>query len=307
MFNFDNTVTSLIDNIEVTASDIQHIEKEAVAPLIAGVGKALLPAAKTLARPFMNTLSRIPGARRAGQAVAGNTTGQLAKAKQWGGAIAADWKASGTAGKGLIASTSSALQTGMKVSPGITTAAIAAPAFALGRPGGNTAKNKEITQPGTIMLRADDEVGGVDKQALMENQDPLDLMVKGIISGVTLGAGLALNSKFKGIKLRNEGYSQATEGLRNMGNSVTPFYEKSVQNFEAMRKAPVAAINDIRLQNIFRGTLDDVRKYIEETKKNLSKVELDNFKLTMQKEFNKNKNTLPPGVRNELWEIIEKI
>ena len=141
----------------------------------------------------------------------------------------------------------------------------------------------------------------------MEDQDPLDLMVKGIISGAAIGAGLALNSKFKGVKLRNNEYLEATEGLRNIGSSVAPFYEKSVQNLERTRKAPVSTINDIRLQNLFRSTLDDITKYIEETKKNLSPTELNEFKSKLQETYNNNKVNIPLGVRDEIWEIIEKI
>ncbi len=305
MSEFDNTITCLIDSIEVTAGDWLNMEKEAFIPAVAAAGRAILPAAKTFARPLMNSLARIPGAQRAGQAIAGGATGQLAKAKQWSGAISSDWAASGAAGKGLMASTSSALQAGMKVSPGLTTGAIAAPAYALGTPG-RREKNKNIAQPGTIMIQAD-ENELMDKQAFMEDQDPLDLMVKGIISGAAIGAGLALNSKFKGVKLRNNEYLEATEGLRNIGNSVAPFYEKSVQNLERTRKTPVSTINDIRLQNLFRSTLDDITKYIEETKKNLSSTELNEFKSKLQETYNNNKVSIPLGVRDEIWEIIEKI
>ena len=100
MSEFDNTITYLIDGIEITAADCLNMEKEAFIPAVAAAGRAILPAAKTFARPLMNSLARRPGAQRAGQAIAGGATGQLAKAKQWGGAISSDWAASGAAGKG---------------------------------------------------------------------------------------------------------------------------------------------------------------------------------------------------------------
>lgn len=134
--------------------------------------------------------------------------------------------------------------------------------------------------------------------------DPLDMLMKGVISGAAIGAGIALNSKFKGVKLRNEKYLKDTEATRNIFNNIKPLYEKSLKTIEDNRQAIVKNIPDIRLQKIYLEILEDGEKYVNNIKRTASNAEIQEIKNKLQADLNLNGATLPSGVKNKLQEII---
>lgn len=303
----NDEMSNLIEKL--TAETIkEYIEKEAIAPAIAAAGRSAMPKLKqmfTSARNSLGTLAKKPEVTKG---MATGTSNQANTVADWGSEISKSWSQSRKLGANVLGSAGNAWRAGWAANPTLSTGVVAGTgALAVGGvTGAVSGKRRKNNQP-NITINAAVIESDLDKQALFENSDPLDMLMKGVISGAAIGTSIALGGKLKGVQARNQVYAADTKNIRGMFDNLKPFTAEA-NTFVANRNADlIKQIPDKRLRDIFISTLEDGGKLVENLKKTLPKQKLPELQKQLQDELNRNRATLPMGVQTRLQKMIDSI
>lgn len=303
----NDEMSNLIEKL--TAETIkEYIEKEAIAPAIAAAGRSAMPKLKQMFTSARNSLGTLTKKPEVAKGMATGTSNQANTVADWGSEISKSWSQSRKLGANVLGSAGNAWRAGMAANPTLSTGVVTGTgALAVGGvTGAVIGKRRKNNQP-NITINAAVIESDLDKQALFENSDPLDMLMKGVISGAAIGTSIALGGKLKGVQARNQVYAADTKNIRGMFDNLKPFTAEA-NTFMANRNADlVSQIPDKRLRDIFISTLEDGGKLVENLKKTLPKNKLPELQKQLQDELNRNRATLPTGVQTRLQKMIDSI